>query len=83
MSAKVSGHGCVRTDALQPGMRVILPTGAVRTVASVVLSGWVNDDDAPLLNVWYCEAPDSAYGPGAWLGRANSSHPAGLWQVER
>jgi hypothetical protein len=65
-----------RTDELEPGMRVVLPGGIVRTVAAVEPSGFVNRADLPIYNVLWLEPGDER-----WTGSGNSGIAASLWEV--
>lgn len=53
-----------RTDELQPGDRVLVPCGPIRTVARVEASGYRVARNAPLFNVMYAEGRTPEWGPG-------------------
>lgn len=67
----------VRTVDLQPGDRVELPLGHVRTVSSVTRAGYVNGRGQEILTVWYAEGWTLEWSEG------NTGAPDTLWTVLR
>lgn len=63
------------TLELEPGDRVQLPAGIVRTVAKVEPNGWLNYRNRPLFDVLYLEGRTPEWGHG------NSASEASTWTV--
>lgn len=69
------------TADLTAGDQVRLPGGAVRTVARITESTYVNSSDEPILFVHYVEDPDGPSIGGTWASMANSSSASGMWEM--
>jgi hypothetical protein len=66
----------VGTLDLEPGMRLLVARGIVRTVGAVTDSGYVATS-GPIFNVWYAgPVPDDG-----WPGPGNSGTRTSKWRV--
>lgn len=65
----------IRTDHLEPGTRVVLPGGLVRTIDRVTESQWLNRSNEPIFYVYYAEGRTPEWSEG------NSAIASTEWKV--